>query len=567
MQDQVTVEADAIDHFEPQYCTDCNTLIEDESDLEWVTVRVHTPTVNYATPISANAVWNLPRTNVECDCEDCVGVADTLETYLERMMSSTRVNISTRWRITDVDRPYCLDCSETPKSSVDCEVDGCCESQLTPIFGSLADFTVDKVMAALRNGISESNGMSILIDRLSWAMSGDAAEGKSYNDFVYDNLDREPSPEVLEWIEKWIESTKHEEIPTRISLEIDDRKRWHMRLSHWLCDSHEDYAQCNSCEEWSDDLTYVEAGWSDYNWCEACLHDGAEYCDDCDRWEHNEYDCEYRCSSGIIKNYSYKPEPDFYGVNSEGKSVIVARGRVTDRTLYMGFELEVEARDNHYPSELASHVEMSWGDAAYFKEDGSLYRGVEIVTHPHTLAAFKTLDWSVLPQIAGMGARSWDTDSCGFHVHLSRSAFKGVRHLWLFGQFFAQNGDQIVAIAGRNGSYGRLDEDFKREVGRMAKGRHGERYNAINFQNSHTIEVRVFKGSLKVERVHAYLELCESIHRYTATITANGVLSKAKSWKEAASKGALSWGEFAEFVRSNSDTYPALVSYMDTLSI
>lgn len=329
------------------------------------------------------------------------------------------------------------------------------------------------------------------------------------------------------------------------------------------CARHEDWITCESCSDWmsSDEAHWVQANYDEVSLCSGCYASNAHYCDACDRYEMDDYECEDGYS-GIIKDYGYKPEPIFfYKANPELSGQ--AFGSAPNRNLFMGMELEVEARGVASPDELAELVEAKWGDKAYFKHDGSLNNGVEIVTHPMDLATFMELDWSALRDVASQGGRSWDTSSCGLHIHLSRSALHGNTHIWLLGQFFAANEREIKSLVGRDSSYASFGSEFKGVVKHAKKdSRDGNRYLAINYNNRHTIEMRVFKGSLKVERVKAMLQFAHATFTYAGSLTANNVLSSSKDWEDVITNGALSWKSFKDFCFNNASEYWELCSHL-----
>jgi hypothetical protein len=109
-------------------------------------------------------------------------------------------------------------------------------------------------------------------------------------------------------------------------------------------------------------------------------------------------------------------------------------------------------------------------------------------------------------------------------------------------------------IAGRNSDYGRIGNDCKQDnihtLKGYARGRGGERYMAINMQNSSTIEIRMFKGSLKVERILSALEYCHALVVYSKNIR-SGVHAKDMLRPE----------EFASWIRKQGK-YPNLVQYL-----
>ena len=309
---------------------------------------------------------------------------------------------------------------------------------------------------------------------------------------------------------------------------------------------------CPACESHTHTEDSLEFGGTWY--CESCHNDNAYECNNCgcERWSGDDHDCEDDDDS-LIHSHSYRPSPFFYG---SGK-------------YHFGFELEVESRrNNRYDG--ARMVQESLGARVYLKEDGSISDGFEIVTHPHTLEVYQQeFDWRVLDKLKDDGYRSWNTMSCGLHVHVSRSAFgngdpweyntknrserllQRQSHELRFMKLVYDNQRQVERIAGRsNNSYATFEDkgDLVRKVkfGHQGNGR----YSAINTENDDTIEVRVFKGSLRKERVLSAIEFVHASVEYTRTVK---VTSKNR---------ALSWLKFAGYVSANAEMYPNLVTIM-----
>ena len=315
-----------------------------------------------------------------------------------------------------------------------------------------------------------------------------------------------------------------------------------------------EFTICSSC---SDTFHNDNGSWyGDTLYCQNC-HDNYVYeCNDCggEYWDGNGHDCseDEDESSSVIHSYTYHPSPYFFG-----------KGQY-----YLGFELEVESRDNSrfYGAELA---QKDLGAHAYMKDDGSLNDGFEIVTHPHTLQAYQTdFNWEFIPRLKREGYRSWNTDTCGLHVHVSRTAFgtgespwghkdretlilKRQAHELRFMKLIYDNQRQVERIAGRSsnhyatfGDKGKLIEKVK--YGSQSNGR----YSAINTENDMTLEVRVFKGSLRKERVLSALEFVTASVEYTRDLK---VTSKNQ---------ALSWLRFTAYVSDNMETYPNLALIM-----
>lgn len=294
--------------------------------------------------------------------------------------------------------------------------------------------------------------------------------------------------------------------------------------------------ECNSYEYESDFREYC----GDY-YCTSCFENNVSNCEDCDTpiWSGNDHDCDENLSS-LIHSYGYRPRPHFFG---QGK-------------YFLGFELEVESSDGRRKG--AEYIIGKMGSHAYLKEDGSLNDGFEIVTHPHTLSEYQSnFDWTGLRGLSRQGFRSWDTDNCGLHIHVSRTAFgevlrskdvvKSQAHELRFIKLIYDNERQITRLAGRESEYAKFNDKGKL-ANRVKYGHQSERWEAVNSQNTETLEVRVFKGSLRAARVLSAIELVHASVEYTRDLKITG------------NNNALKWINFVRFVADNVQTYPNLVS-------
>lgn len=316
---------------------------------------------------------------------------------------------------------------------------------------------------------------------------------------------------------------------------------------------------CESCTE--DDAFYCEHCSDRYNssrvsytwfddctYCEECIGNVATWCEHCDQWESSDSDC--FDSNSVIKDYSYKPEPIFYGTNKHG--------------VYLGWELEtqLERGDIYVPAERASE---KLEGLAYLKHDGSLRNGFEIVTHPvaHNLLREKELDvyWDTIEILrTTYGMRSWDvrTNECGLHVHVSRAGFSSALHKHMFLRLIYGNPEMMSKFAGRLSRYSTfsdiwtMDEygvPYRNYSNKLKSG--GERNSAVNVYPSNTIEVRFFRGTLSKEGILACLDLVQACVEYTRHLTSRDVML-----------GALTWDMFYEYVHDNNGIYPSAYARM-----
>lgn len=318
-----------------------------------------------------------------------------------------------------------------------------------------------------------------------------------------------------------------------------------------LCSYHynesnlEDLSCCDRCSIYTDYDDIV--GHAGENLCDSCYQDYGHTCDTCDREYVGDYD-DHECQ-GAIHDYSYRPSPEFFGYDTH--------------ELYMGFELEVESRGNWSCAKGSIYLEDMLGTHAYFKYDGSLSNGFEIVTHPHTLDKYKSMDWSWTKTLRDNGFRSWDTRSCGFHIHVSKATFgHGARsehaiqaHQLRFLKLIYDNEPNIIRLAGRESQDFASFADFGSLVPKVKHGmQHRDRYSAVNVGNDETYEIRVFKGSLNERRVLAYLEFVHSAVEYTRVLRSDAVY-----------QGALAWRPYMNWVVQNDSQYENLASLLTNM--
>jgi hypothetical protein len=310
----------------------------------------------------------------------------------------------------------------------------------------------------------------------------------------------------------------------------------------------EDYFICDFCNEFClDDSTVItvhngdkicEACYSSsYGTCENCSkvlentdiisHDGMTYCTNC--FDNMFIECDY-CGAFVDRDYacytddscycetccsdddaelydhSYTPDYVFYGKTSEN--------------LYFGIELEIENNDD---SDYLSDINET-NRILYAKSDGSLDNGIEIVSHPTTFDYFNenfNTVWNPILDSKNHGYRSYNTTTCGIHIHISKKAFSTL-HLYKFMKFFYMNDKFIRTISQRNSEL--LDEWASNgatgdNIIKKAKNKIGNenRYSAINLQPYNTVEVRIFRGTLEAGSFRKNIEFLHALYYFTKT--------------------------------------------------
>jgi len=290
-----------------------------------------------------------------------------------------------------------------------------------------------------------------------------------------------------------------------------------------------DSVYCSSCSasllRWCDDC-------SETCWAEDVCSD----CGVCERCEHSEGCGGYEGGPnavGVLYPYDYSPDEfSFFGHGP----------------LFVGLELELEVKgDEMDRKNVVRFLSDRFGERAYLKRDGSLVNGVEIVTHPMSPAAFS--GWGdfdrTLKDLPALDCVSWNSHRCGFHVHVSRAAFANPRHVFAFALFFYRNRQQIAAISGRRDNelekwaslsahqgepHSPWGGSGPRLLDKVRGVNPGARYSAVNMCNPHTLEVRVFRGSLRPETVRGYVQLVAGVVKYAAGLSSAAIRSGALEW-------------------------------------
>lgn len=323
-------------------------------------------------------------------------------------------------------------------------------------------------------------------------------------------------------------------------------------------DNFTDYHRCQNCQSYVHmDNMYQRMG--DNYYCSSC-EERIFRCGDCDEeyWDDDGHDCPHEePSSRTIHSYDFIPRGGF---TFHGQDV---------NKVFLGFELEVEAEhvDSGAFDECADYAahQLTQDNRGYLKYDGSLNHGFEIVTQPHTLEAYDKFPFHVITELRDDGFRSWDTDTCGFHVHVSRTAFgwnpvlrkqegRTEAHMLRFTKLIYDNQYHVRKIAGRSSSQWASFDDAGRLVQKIKHGHQTNgRYSAVNTNNSHTLEVRVFRGSMRIERIRAYIEFVHSAVEYTRNLSVSP------------NNNTLIWGYYRKWLHREQAKYPHLTKLLQNL--
>ena len=206
-----------------------------------------------------------------------------------------------------------------------------------------------------------------------------------------------------------------------------------------------------------------------------------------------------------------------------------------DGEFTMGLELEVEPECERQDAANDTYKQLG-DDYIVLKADGSLEdSGFEIVTAARKLKyhvqSFN--DWKPYPTL-----RSWDSGNCGMHVHIDSRAFKAL-HLGKFLMFInsSENKPLIKNVAGRHPLDGGSSAVFAAALPTVgnpsstlkdaANARRHQMVNLCNLSQREatrlkatfssdskgsysTVELRIFRGTLKKDRLLAQIEFAHA---------------------------------------------------------
>lgn len=316
-----------------------------------------------------------------------------------------------------------------------------------------------------------------------------------------------------------------------------------------VCDSCLDdgrvYTRCEHCGEivQTDSLTDVVASrYTDHeSWCNRCVEDDARICDECGELFHydlleeiDDYrycpDCaeeihereEQECGSSIedwvapygVRSYSWKPSPCFVP-------------KCSPLLWYTGYELEMEYHGRESRRDVDADADMlnKLLGFTYTKHDGSLRDpAFELVSHPATfewLMENKQKIGDAFNTMRKLGYTSHDNARCGLHFHISlapllaqnEAAVNNLlilvdKHWDALVKFSRRKESQLNRWAKRYCIPKEAKED--RNLWKDVKGR-TSRYFAVNLDNTHTVELRMMRGTLRPETFFATLQLVKRL--------------------------------------------------------
>lgn len=282
---------------------------------------------------------------------------------------------------------------------------------------------------------------------------------------------------------------------------------------------------CSSCNEYHDTDLYTkyELDYSRLTVCQfrsykviLCHHCNnafsgafvqAHPCQRREGWLCPECTCKYyNTAKTKVNGYYFTPRMAYYDGNK----------RTIDGTNFKGCGIELEVDNGGESDDMSSEVVQELDDKVYCKHDGSLSNGFEIVTYPHTLDSILNLNWeNTFKDLINHGYRSHDPNTCGLHMHFSRTLFTDDQIKYLL-YFIEKHWDDLIAFSRRDASHASrwaskymsspnfTMADIDRVFACFNKSSsHSLRYHALNLINKSTIEFRLMRGTLNYNTFRA----------------------------------------------------------------
>lgn len=288
-------------------------------------------------------------------------------------------------------------------------------------------------------------------------------------------------------------------------------------------------------------------------WCSACADQVLVVPEDDNDLYHR--DDLYRHSCGGL--YTYEEELDDEDEEGTGDSNLCCYSTVAHIQLkavasppdpsrswdfHLGIELEVESSSRRSRSSDLEQVLEDLGDNNVLcKEDGSLDDecGFEIVTAPRPLATHLQAFGNWTPPY---GLRAWDAECCGMHVHIDSRAFTPASLARLLAFYNRRANTALIGrVAGRHpetssqcrsyANYDSADGSFT-TLRRTKRDTNASRYVMVNTttldyaegqrllgttlgdtntRGFSTVEIRVFRASLRKARLLAQIEFAHAV--------------------------------------------------------
>ena len=351
-------------------------------------------------------------------------------------------------------------------------------------------------------------------------------------------------------------------ISEKIELEINGTKRIVCKRCR-----EKNYTECSKCHTLvhRDSLNCItyrnkDSSKEEIYCCDDCIKKVAHRCGNCGSWFandipfHDEETCDkcYYQRGGIIHQYSYKPK------------IQPQKAAAENDDLLFGTELEIELKfgqrepiytdsDNRrwsinttggdfevdYKRYIAFKIDNAIPGFFYQKSDGSIEFGMEVVSHPATLEFWHSQEEKIENMFSFLRSEGCEGDAAstvGMHIHVTRNQMKRT-HQNGFAAFVYSHKGKIEKLAGRKSNGytkmipipNKIDDANEKDLERKILDNH-DRYSAVNWNNRHTVELRMFQSTLDTHRFLANIEFSHALYHFSKEHTVLECINDT-SWK------------------------------------
>ena len=316
--------------------------------------------------------------------------------------------------------------------------------------------------------------------------------------------------------------------------------------------------------------------------CRVCLTDvNSEIYNPCIDGRYICSDCDHNIISPI-RRYGHKPSLLTWDVLNG--SIVKKPLRTSDKRDFLGFELEVQFIKNVTNFDIKRICDkindILEGGFLFCVNDSSITGngriGVEIVSHPMTFEFFQSYGFETLLKLKGEIDGDDVSKSCGIHVHLNRSTLSTLNQ-YKIAKFVNTWRGFVFKLSERNRSDLRTWANFNRNISSLVSetfvnrfrkykreqitdwkslktiGISNDRYSATNFNNSHTLELRMFKSTMNETAFRKNIEFAESMRDWARVSDLTTFNNFKKYWSHVEKSGkyenlvtwvkSQSWGE------------------------
>ena len=309
------------------------------------------------------------------------------------------------------------------------------------------------------------------------------------------------------------------------------------------CADAEGYRQCDECYEWVCEDNICTDWEQERRICNNCIENSYYYCADCGYVVHEsdaicingEWYCP-SCAENVEECETERQEYvcDYHHYGSNYWQPRFYKNTSSDNLF--GIELEVESTQPFVTcNEIVKKVcEIDTDEVFVFEHDGSLTNGFEIISNPCSLNYWYSKEENlkkIFEVLNNMGCKSHDVSTCGLHIHFSRDYVDTAtisRILYLFEKFknyLIMFSRRKIDNLNRWASF--MNVDVKDLSLDYVKSNHDNcnRYRAVNLTNNETIEIRIFKGTLKFESFMSCIELVNNIVEMAKNMNDNEIIN------------------------------------------